>query len=607
MKNIRITKENLSQIDTVTAVLNVLSIGELSDKSYTVEKQGSINIGIEFFHGFLEYYTILLMSQFTDFSKDEINYELEIAIPENFEKEIKNIELSGELPVFVNFRKKCMRIMLKNIQKFKNVEIKGVLSKINIMIIKHLEEIQKMDDRKGYYDKVEKFTEDSLKEFREENQNNVIDISKISRGCALIFFTYEYLINNSYNAIKEEIRKSLTRTEINLDVTETFMIFLTEIYKYWLLTNGKNYFMVKDNTSKNYIGKLTIDDKPVFNDKTFGQKYIALLLYMSFESMSTFPMYTTKEKTGCIDSDILTVNIEDSIWYAPNNISVKNKTPESDIIRRYYMLDPDIEKYAGGRPMMGMFISSANMVRRNNRSSNEFREMYELSTRYDKKTFYKKMYLEFNKLLSEFKNKEPNESEKVLIDLMINFKKSNITLVKNIEIQKAIYINRRYVENDILKNSLLVYNPNITDETSMEYKMLTVRTYVLDYVTEKNPEYTKETIQLISDIIMFIFSNNFNLFNNEDIMRSYDYMTEIAMYMSRVLNNEMDDEIFENTETLARIFQKSFEIYIDLLGEIGYNPQGRPANVEDGREQEKQFDSMWEQLEVKAITFDLKR
>ena len=271
------------------------------------------------------------------------------------------------------------------------------------------------------------------------------------------------------------------------------------------------------------------------------------------------------------------------------------------------MLDPDIEKYAGGRPMMGMFISSANMVRRNNRSSNEFREMYELSTRYDKKTFYKKMYLEFNKLLSEFKNKEPNESEKVLIDLMINFKKSNITLVKNIEIQKAIYINRRYVENDILKNSLLVYNPNITDETSMEYKMLTVRTYVLDYITEKNPEYTKETIQLISDIIMFIFSNNFNLFNNEDIMRSYDYMTEIAMYMSRVLNNEMDDEIFENTETLVRIFQKSFEIYIDLLGEIGYNPQGRPANVEDGREQEKQFDSMWEQLEVKAITFDLKR
>ena len=604
MDNIKITTENLSYIDTVTSVLNVLSIGNIGEKFYTVEGQSDVNVRNEFFYAFLEYYAILIINQFKDLSKDETDYELSFAVPEKFEAEIKNLEMSGEHPLFVNFKKEVMKTVLKNINNFKTEKIPP-LSEITTKTTEYLTEIKDFDDRKSYEDKIERFTEYYLNNF--ENKLDKINTDRISMGCAVMFFTYEHLINNNYENMRKRIRERLNRTEISLNTKENLMLFLIQVYKYWLLSGGKNYFIVKDKNEKNFTGKLTIDDKPVYRDKSFGLKYIALLLYMNFESMTTLPLYTSKDKTGCDERDILTVNIEDSIWYAPDNVSDKNNVPESEIIRRYYMLDPDLEKYAGGRAMIGNFISSANMIKRANRTSNEFREMYELSTRYDKKTFYKKMYLEFNKIMAELKNKEPDENEKVLVDLTLNFKKSGITVIKNIEIEKAIYINKRQIENSLLKNSMLVYNPNITDDSTMDYKMLTVRTYILDYVTEKNPEYTKETIQLISDIIMFFFSQNFELFADETLMRSHDYMTEIAMYMSKVLNNEISLEIKEATETITGVFEKSFEIYIDLLREIGYNPQGRTASVDIGAEQEKQFDLMWEQMEIKAVIFDLKK
>ena len=604
MDNIKITKENLSYIDTVTSVLNVLSIGNIGEKFYTVEGQSDVNVRNEFFCAFLEYYAILIINQFKDLSKDETDYELSFAVPEKFEAEIKNLEMSGELPLFVNFKKEVMKKVLKNIKNFKNKKI-PLLSEITTKTNEYLNEIKNFDDRKSYEDKIERFTEYYINNFTNKSDN--INTERISMGCAVMFFTYEHLINNNYENMRKRIRERLNRTEISLNPKENLMLFLIQIYKYWLLSGGKNYFLVKDKNEKNFTGKLTIDDKPVYRDKSFGLKYIALLLYMNFESMTTLPLYTSKDKTGCDEKDILTVNIEDNIWYAPNNISDKNNVPESEIIRNYYILDPELEKYAGGRTMMGNFISSANMIKRAKRNSNEFREMYELSTRYDKKTFYKKMYLEFNKIMAEFKNKEPDENEKVFVDLTLNFKKSGIMVVENIEIQKALYINKRQYENSLLKNSILVYNPNITNQSSMDYKMLTVRAYILDYVTEKNPEYTKETIQLISDIVMFFFSQNFELFTDETLMRSHDYMTEIAMYMSKVLNNEISLEIKDATETITRVFEKSFEIYIDLLSEIGYNPQGRTASVDIGAEQEKQFDLMWEQMESKAVIFDLKK
>ena len=160
MENIKITKENLSYIDTVTSVLNVLSIGDIGEKFYTVEGQSDVNVRNEFFCAFLEYYAILIINQFKDLSKDETDYELSFAVPEKFEAEIKNLEMSGELPLFVNFKKEVMKKVLKYINDFKNKKI-PLLSEITTKTNEYLNEIKNFDDRKSYEDKMVDITIDT--------------------------------------------------------------------------------------------------------------------------------------------------------------------------------------------------------------------------------------------------------------------------------------------------------------------------------------------------------------------------------------------------------------------------------------------------------------
>ena len=81
-------------------------------------------------------------------------------------------------------------------------------------------------------------------------------------------------------------------------------------------------------------------------------------------------------------------------------------------------------------------------------------------------------------------------------------------------------------------------------------------------------------------------------------------MTEISMLIAKILNGRHNiEELKENILTVQMIFDKAYDIYVDLLAKIGYNPKGRPEKVENGSEQRKSFDEIWKSVELKANVF----
>lgn len=604
MENIKINWDTVSKTDTINAVLNVLSIGNFDRNRYTAEPFiDDIQLETRFIEDFLEYYAMIIINELRDFTQEKRDYELLISVPEAFDREVRNLQVSNELPETIEFKTKCISILSQKIAKVKEYKnIQNFMSKIPDKILGYLHEIRELEDRKGALDKINKFSQDSAKVENDE-------ADKIARGCSLTFFVYETIINNSFKNVVEEIRKKLFKTRIELNADENFMLLLVEMYKYWLISDAKTFLIPEDENSYGYCGKATKDSKPFYRrGVNEARDFFSLMLYMKYEGISTLPMFSTKEKAGLVEDELIEISTGNELWYIPNNISDDNKNPEKEIIRAFYKLDPELEKMAGTKQNIrtfGNFIASASSARRTSPRSEEVRQMMELYKKYSKKDFYEKLCNVFNEMCDEIANETPSEMDIILAGFTVEFGKSQIQLIKNSDVRHAIYMNRRFMdENSQIRSSVLIYNPNIISEGSYDYRIICLRALIMETVLSEQPHFTKECMQMTADIIMFILAQNFGLFAKEHLMRSEDYMTEISMLIAKILNGRHNiEELKENILTVQMIFDKAYDIYVDLLAKIGYNPKGRPEKVENGSEQRKSFDEIWKSVELKANVF----
>lgn len=604
MENIKINWDTVSKTDTINAVLNVLSIGNFDRIKYTAEPFiDDIQLEIRFIEDFLEYYAIIIVNELRDFTQEKRDYELLISVPEAFDREVRNLQVSNELPETIEFKTKCISILSQKIAKVKEYkDIQSFMAKIPDKILGYLHEIRELEDRKGALDKINKFSQDS-----QNVENDEAD--KIARGCSLTFFVYETIINNRFKNVVEEIRKKLFKTRIKLNADENFMLLLIEMYKYWLISDAKHFLIPDDENSYGYCGKVTKDSKPFYRrGANEARDFFSLMLYMKYEGISTLPMFSTKEKAGLAEDDLIEIFTGNNVWYVPNNISDDNKNPEKEIIRAFYKLDPELEKMAGTKQNIRTFrnfIASAGSARRTSPRGEEVRQMMELYKKYSKKDFYEKLYNVFNEMCDEITNESPSEMDIILAGFSVEFGKSQIQLIKNSDVRHAIYMNRRFMdENSQIRSSVLIYNPNIIIEGSYDYKVVCLQALIMETVLSEQPHFTKECMQMTADIIMFILAQNFGLFAKEHLMRSEDYMTEISMLIAKILNGRHNiEELKENILTVQMIFDKAYDIYVDLLAKIGYNPKGRPEKVENGSEQRKSFDEIWKSVELKANVF----
>ena len=604
MENIKINWDTVSKTDTINAVLNVLSIGNFDRNRYTAEPFiDDIQLETRFIEDFLEYYAMIIINELRDFTQEKRDYELLISVPEAFDREVRNLQVSNELPETIEFKTKCISILSQKIAKVKEYKnIQNFMSKIPDKILGYLHEIRELEDRKGALDKINKFSQDSAKVENDE-------ADKIARGCSLTFFVYETIINNSFKNVVEEIRKKLFKTRIELNADENFMLLLVEMYKYWLISDAKTFLIPEDENSYGYCGKATKDSKPFYRrGVNEARDFFSLMLYMKYEGISTLPMFSTKAKAGLAEDELIEISTGNELWYIPNNISDDNKNPEKEIIRAFYKLDPELEKMAGTKQNIrtfGNFIASASSARRTSPRSEEVRQMMELYKKYSKKDFYEKLYNVFNEMCDEIANETPSEMDIILAGFTVEFGKSQIQLIKNSDVRHAIYMNRRFMdENSQIRSSVLIYNPNIISEGSYDYRIICLRALIMETVLSEQPHFTKECMQMTADIIMFILAQNFGLFAKEHLMRSEDYMTEISMLIAKILNGKHNiEELKENILTVQMIFDKAYDIYVDLLAKIGYNPKGRPEKVENGSEQRKSFDEIWKSVELKANVF----
>lgn len=604
MENIKINWDTVSKTDTINAVLNVLSIGNFDRSRYTAEPFiDDIQLETRFIEDFLEYYAMIIVNELRDFTQEKRDYELLISVPEAFDREVRNLQVSNELPETIEFKTKCISILSQKIAKVKEYkDIQGFMSKILDKILGYLHEIRELEDRKGALDKINKFSQDSAKVENDE-------ADKIARGCSLTFFVYETIINNRFKNVVEEIRKKLFKTRIELNADENFMLLLVEMYKYWLISDAKTFLIPEDENSYGYCGKAMKDSKPFYRrGVNEARDFFSLMLYMKYEGISTLPMFSTKEKAGLMEDELIEISTGNDVWYVPNNISDDNKNPEKEIIRAFYKLDPELEKMAGTKQNIrtfGNFIASASSARRTSPRGEEVRQMMELYKKYSKKDFYEKLYNVFNEMCDEIANETPSEMDIILAGFTVEFGKSQIQLIKNSDVRHAIYMNGRFMdENSQIRSSVLIYNPNIISEGSYDYRVICLRALIMETVLSEQPHFTKECMQMTADIIMFILAQNFGLFAKEHLMRSEDYMTEISMLIAKILNGRHNiEELKENILTVQMIFDKAYDIYVDLLAKIGYNPKGRPEKVENGSEQRKSFDEIWKSVELKANVF----
>ena len=248
---------------------------------------------------------------------------------------------------------------------------------------------------------------------------------------------------------------------------------------------------------------------------------------------------------------------------------------------------------------------------KNNQVINELAEVNKAYREKGMKTeFYYEMYNAYKSYIETQVNdaKITSESEKQALstNLKLKFNKCGIKIIHNSDIKKAIYANVNDYEE--LTNSVLIFDKNKYNEASKECKMIYTKAYIMEWLRNKE-YYTKENAEVITDIILFILAQNYEITFDEKVMESYDYITDICRLAVEVMTfNEngglKNDEIIENINILRNVFSKAFEEYLTLLQDLDIVPKIKTPKVSPGEQERLIFDNITKEIYDKFTIFD---
>lgn len=630
-----INKSNIDMLDTVQTISKMLSIGIIENNVYKI---ADFEIDMSYLKEFYNLFALVLLKECKDLNKRQIDYAIEVKLKKTYENEIAKSMLENEDPDVRNYKNITIKYLLDWLEVYKSQDIQKVMSTLKDMSDNILEAVAKIHNliSGGVSDKekIETFMKSTLSE----------DFEKT----AVIICIYNHIINTKWHKTKDEIRQKIYNRKVTLKADENFILFLAEIYKYWLLTNGKNFFLVKDIDDPNYIGKITFDGKllnsSTMPNKNLSELFISLLIFSKFEGIKELQLSQTKPINDNIE---LTVQMSDNsskTFYVPTDLNDSNNLKA--LFKKFYELkkssqgeariQQDIKSVSNGLKQaaktgssltrtkthnirnkdLQTFLAIANDIKDlpDNSSNQVISELIAVNKAYSekglKKEFYYEMYNAYKSYIETQVNdaKITSESEKQALstNLKLKFNKCGIKVIHNADIKKAIYANANDYEE--LSQSVLILDKNKYNEASQEFKMIYTKAYIMDSL-RSNGYYTKESAEAITDIMLFILAQNYEITFNEDIMESYDYITDICRLTVEVMTFKengglKNDEIIENVNILRNVFSKAFEEYLTLLQDLDIVPKIKTPKVSPGEQERLIFDNITKEIYDKFIIFD---
>ena len=630
-----INKSNIDMIDTVQTISKMLSIGIIENNVYKI---ADFEVDVSYLKEFYNLFALVLLKECKELSKRQIEYVIEVKLKKTYENEIAKSMLENEDPDVRNYKNITIKYLLDWLEVYKNQDIQKAMSALKDMSNNILEAVAKIHNliSGGVSDKekIETFIKSTLSE----------DFEKT----AVIICIYNHIINTKWHKTKDEIRQKIYNRKVTLKADENVVLFLTEIYKYWLLTNSKNFFLVRDIDDPNYIGKITFDGKllngSTMPNKNLSELFISLLIFSKFEGIKSLQLSQTKPINDNVE---LTVQMSDNsskTFYVPTDLNDSNNLKV--LFKKFYELkkssqgeariQQDIKSVSNGLKQaaktgssltrtkthnirnkdLQTFLQIANdiMDLPDNKNNQVISELVAVNKAYREKglktEFYYEMYNAYKSYIETQVNdaKITSESEKqaLLTNLKLKFNNCGIKVIHNTDIKKAIYANVNDYEE--LSQSVLILDKNKYDEASQEFKMIYTKAYIMDRL-RSNGYYTKESAEAITDIMLFILAQNYEISFDEDIMESYDYITDICRLAVEVMTFKengglKNDEIIENVNILRDVFSKAFEEYLTLLQDLDITPKIKTPKVSPGEQERLIFDNICKDIYNKFTIFD---
>lgn len=622
-------------IDTVQTISKMLSIGIIENNVYKI---ADFEVDVSYLKEFYNLFALVLLKECKELSKRQIEYVIEVKLKKTYENEIAKSMLENEDPDVRNYKNITIKYLLDWLEVYKNQDIQKAMSALKDMSNNILEAVAKIHNliSGGVSDKekIETFIKSTLSE----------DFEKT----AVIICIYNHIINTKWHKTKDEIRQKIYNRKVTLKADENVVLFLTEIYKYWLLTNSKNFFLVRDIDDPNYIGKITFDGKllngSTMPNKNLSELFISLLIFSKFEGIKSLQLSQTKPINDNVE---LTVQMSDNsskTFYVPTDLNDSNNLKV--LFKKFYELkkssqgeariQQDIKSVSNGLKQaaktgssltrtkthnirnkdLQTFLQIANdiMDLPDNKNNQVISELVAVNKAYREKglktEFYYEMYNAYKSYIETQVNdaKITSESEKqaLLTNLKLKFNNCGIKVIHNTDIKKAIYANVNDYEE--LSQSVLILDKNKYDEASQEFKMIYTKAYIMDRL-RSNGYYTKESAEAITDIMLFILAQNYEISFDEDIMESYDYITDICRLAVEVMTFKengglKNDEIIENVNILRDVFSKAFEEYLTLLQDLDITPKIKTPKVSPGEQERLIFDNICKDIYNKFTIFD---
>ena len=630
-----INKSNIDMLDTVQAISKMLSIGIIENNTYKI---ADFEVDVSYLKEFYNLFALVLLKECRELSKRQIDYVIEVKLKKTYENEIAKSMLENEDPDVRNYKNITIKYLLDWLELYKSHDIQNVMSTLKDMSDNILEAVAKINNlisgAVSDKEKIETFIEGNLSE----------DFEKT----AVIICIYNHIINTKWHKTKDEIRQKIYNRKVTLKGDENFVLFLTEIYKYWLLTNGKNFFLVKDIDEPNYIGKITFDGKllngSTMPNKNLSELFISFLIFSKFEGIKELQLSQTKPINDNIELTVQMSDKSSKTMYVPTDSNDINNLKA--LFKKFYELkkssqgeariQQDIKSVSNGLKQaaktgssltrtkthnirnkdLQTFLQIANdiMDLPDNKNNQVISELVEVNKAYREKgmktEFYYEMYNAYKSYIETQVNdaKITSESEKqaLLTNLKLKFNKCQIKVIHNEDIKKAIYANVNDYEE--LSQSVLILDKNKYDEASQEFKMIYTKAYIMDSL-RSNGYYTKENAEAITDIMLFILAQNYEISFNEDIMESYDYITDICRLAVEVMTFKengglKNDEIIENVNILRDVLSKAFEEYLMLLQDLDITPKIKTPKVSPGEQERLIFDNICKDIYNKFTIFD---
>ena len=622
-------------LDTVQTISKMLSIGIIENNVYKI---ADFEVDVSYLKEFYNLFALVLLKECKELSKRQIEYVIEVKLKKTYENEIAKSMLENEDPDVRNYKNITIKYLLDWLKVYKSQDIQNVMSTLKDMSDNILEAVAKIHNliSGGVSDKekIETFIEGNLSE----------DFEKT----AVIICIYNHIINTKWHKTKDEIRQKIYNRKVTLKADENVVLFLTEIYKYRLLTNSKNFFLVRDIDDPNYIGKITFDGKllngSTMPNKNLSELFISLLIFSKFEGIKSLQLSQTKPINDNVE---LTVQMSDNsskTFYVPTDLNDSNNLKV--LFKKFYELkkssqgeariQQDIKSVSNGLKQaaktgssltrtkthnirnkdLQTFLQIANdiMDLPDNKNNQVISELVAVNKAYREKglktEFYYEMYNAYKSYIETQVNdaKITSESEKqaLLTNLKLKFNNCGIKVIHNSDIKKAIYANVNDYEE--LSQSVLILDKNKYDEASQEFKMIYTKAYIMDRL-RSNGYYTKESAEAITDIMLFILAQNYEISFDEDIMESYDYITDICRLAVEVMTFKengglKNDEIIENVNILRDVFSKAFEEYLTLLQDLDITPKIKTPKVSPGEQERLIFDNICKDIYNKFTIFD---